>query len=163
MRTLERAEEALGVLLFAGVCLLVLLGALSRTVGMPLIWSIDMAQMLFAWTAVLGADVALKRWQHIEIDILVRLFPPGVRHLLAMVWLLAIAAFLATLVWLGVKLTLLNLERELGDAGISYGWVTAAIPAGAALMLITVVGRLVGGLRRRDGALNLEGRDGMVL
>lgn len=162
MRALERAEEAVGVVLFAGVCLLVLVGALTRTAGVPIVWAVDIAQLLFAWTAVLGADVALKRWQHIEIDILVRAFPARLRRLLAYAWLALIAAFLAALVWLGSELTLLNLERELGDTPLSYGWVTAAVPAGAALMLLTTVARLLRGLTGRE-AVTLAGKDGTVL
>jgi TRAP-type C4-dicarboxylate transport system permease small subunit len=162
MRALEKAEETVGIVLFAAVCLLVLLGAITRTIGAPLIWAVDVAQMLFAWTAVLGADVALKRWQHIEIDILVRAFPASVRRLLAYAWLVLIAAFLAALVWLGTELTLLNLERELGDTPLSYGWVTAAIPVGAALMLLTTVIRLVRGLMGRQ-AITTGSVDGMVL
>ncbi|MGX9966800.1 TRAP transporter small permease [Roseomonas sp. F4] len=162
MRALEKAEETVGIVLFAGVCLLVLLGAVTRTLGVPLIWAVDAAQLLFAWTAVLGADVALKRWQHIEIDILVRAFPASVRRLLAYAWLVLIAAFLAALVWLGTELTLLNLERELGDTPLSYGWVTAAIPVGAALMLLTTVVRLLRGLMGRQ-AITTGGVDGMVL
>lgn len=162
MRALERAEEALGVLLFAGVCVLVFVGAVTRTMGTPLIWAVDVAQLLFVWAAVVGADVALKRNQHIEIDILVRLFPAGARRLLARAWFALIAVFLAALVWLGVELTLLNLERELGDAGLSYGWVTAAMPAGALLMLVTVVARLGRDLAGRE-AVTLEAHDGRVL
>jgi TRAP-type transport system small permease protein len=167
MQALEKAEEVVGVLLFAAMCAFVFVGALTRTLaqyglGEPLIWAVDAAQLTFVWAAVLGADVALKRNQHIEIDILVRYFSKRVRKALAVAWLLAMAAFLAALVWLGIDLTLLNLERELGDAGISYGWVTSAIPAGAALMLITVLVRLVRGLTGRE-TLSLEGRDGTVL
>ena len=162
MKHVEWAEEVLGTLLFAAMALLVFVGALGRTFGTPLIWAIDLAQLFFAWAAVLGADIALKRNQHIEIDILVRRFPGNARRLLAIAWLVAMAAFLAALVWLGTGLTLLNLERELGDAGISYGWVTAAIPVGAVLMLVTVVRRLIRGLAGRE-ALSLEGRDGTVL
>ncbi len=162
MRALEKTEETVGITLFAGVCLLVLLGATSRTIGMPLIWAVDAAQLLFVWTAVLGADVALKRWQHIEIDILVRAFPASVRRLLAYTWLVVIIAFLAALVWLGTELTLLNLERELGDTPLSYGWVTAAIPVGAALMLLTTVVRLLRGLMGQQ-AITTGSVDGKVL
>lgn len=162
MPRLERAEETAGIVLFAGVCLLVLLGAVSRSIGAPLIWSIDLAQLLFVWAAVLGADVALKRWQHIEIDILVRLLPMRLRRVLALTWLVLIAGFLAALVWLGVELTLLNLERELGDTPFSYGFVTAAVPAGAALMLITILQRLAAALGGRAEPA-ADGRDGTVL
>ncbi len=157
-----KAEEAVAMAFFATTTILVLIGALARTVGFPLIWAIDIAQASFIWACVLGADIALKRNVHIEIDILVRTFSREVRRILSIVFLVMIAAFLATLVWLGIKLTLLNLERPLGDVGISYGYVTSAIPAGAFLMLITALRRLYRGLTGQE-VLSLEGRDGTVL
>jgi TRAP-type C4-dicarboxylate transport system permease small subunit len=157
-----RAEEGLAMAFFALTTILVFVGAAARTIGAPLIWAIDIAQMSFAWSCVLGADIALKKNAHIEIDILVRAFPRGVRRVLATLWLIAIILFLAALVWFGTSLTLLNLERPLGDVGISYGFVTAAIPAGAALMLITAARRLWRGLTGQE-TLSLEGRDGTVL
>ena len=157
-----RFEEGLAMAFFAVTTVLVFIGALARTLGFPLIWAIDIAQASFIWACVLGADIALKRNAHIEIDILVRLFSRTVRRLLATVWLAVIAVFLALLVYYGTNLTLLNLERPLGDVGISYGFVTAAIPVGAVLMLATALRRLWRGLRGEE-TLSLEGRDGTVL
>lgn len=159
---IERFEEVAATVCFAATALLVFAGAVGRSLGAPLIWSVDLAQLAFVWAAVLGADIALKRNQHIEIDILIRRFPQAARRTLAIAWLVLMAAFLAALVFLGTQLTLLNLERELGDVGISYGWVTAAIPAGSLLMLGTVLRRLVRGLMGRE-TLSLEGHDGTVL
>ena len=51
------------------------------------------------------------------------------RALLIIHWTV-IVAFLLTLVGLGTQLTLLNLERPMGDTEISYGYVTAAVPIG---------------------------------
>ena len=116
---LVELEERLAMAFFAATSLLVLVGAASRTIGQPLVWSVDMAQMCFAWACVLGADLALKKNVHIEIDILVRHFPIGFRRFLAVLWLIAISAFLAMLVWYGIDLTLMNTERELGDVGTS--------------------------------------------
>lgn len=157
-----RIEEILAMVFFAVTTTLVFIGAITRTVGYPLIWAIDIAQMSFVWACVLGADIALKRNAHIEIDILVRTFSREVRRILAIVFLIMISMFLATLVYLGTNLTLLNLERPLGDVGISYGYVTSAIPAGALLMLITALRRLWRGLTGAE-VLSLEGRDGTVL
>jgi len=159
---ITRIEEGLAMAFFATTALLVFIGAIARTVGFPLIWAIDIAQMSFVWACVLGADVALKRNVHIEIDILVRIFPRALRRILAIVFLVMIAIFLATLVYLGTNLTLLNLERPLGDVGISYGFVTAAIPVGALLMLATALRRLWRGLMGVE-VLSLEGHDGTVL
>jgi TRAP-type C4-dicarboxylate transport system permease small subunit len=111
---------------------------------------------------VLGADEALKRGAHIEIDIVVRRFSAGVRRWLAGASWLAIAVFLAFLVVYGVQLTRLNVERPLGDTGLSYVWVTLAIPVGALLMLSTTLRLLWRAWVGRE-AFSLEGRDGMVL
>jgi TRAP-type C4-dicarboxylate transport system permease small subunit len=159
---LMRLEESLAMAFLAVTTVLVFVGAIARTIGHPLIWAIDIAQLSFVWACVLGADIALKRNVHIEIDILVRTFSRGVRRVLAIAFLIMISAFLATLVYLGVQLTLLNLERPLGDVGISYGFVTSAIPVGALLMLGTALRRLYRGLTGQE-ALSLEGRDGTVL
>jgi TRAP-type C4-dicarboxylate transport system permease small subunit len=159
---LMRLEEQLAMVFLAITTVLVFIGAIARTIGHPLIWAIDIAQLSFVWACVLGADIALKRNVHIEIDILVRTFSRGVRRVLAIAFLIMISAFLATLVYLGVQLTLLNLERPLGDVGISYGFVTSAIPVGAFLMLMTTLRRLYRGLTGQE-ALSLECRDGTVL
>jgi TRAP-type C4-dicarboxylate transport system permease small subunit len=158
----RRVEVGLGMLFFALTSVLVFVGALGRAIGMPLIWSIDMAQAAFIWACVIGADVALERGAHIEIDLFVRKLPAWLRRALAVLWWLSIAAFLAALFWYGVQLTRLNVERPMGDTDVSYAWVTAAIPAGALLMLFTALRKLWRGL---SGAapFSLEGRDGRVL
>ena len=155
-------EERLAMAFFAATSIFVLIGAATRTAGSPVIWAIDLSQLCFAWACVLGADLALKKNIHIEIDIVIRKFSQSARKMLAIIWLIAIAFFLGFLVWYGTKLTLQNVERVLGDAGISYSWVTGSIPVGAALMLITTVTRLWRGLTGRE-VLSLEGHDGTAI
>jgi TRAP-type C4-dicarboxylate transport system permease small subunit len=159
---LVKLEERLAMAFFAGTSFFVLVGAVTRTIGHPLIWAVDLAQLSFVWACMLGADLAMKKNAHIEIDIVVRHFSSATRRQIAIVWLFAIAAFLAMLVWYGAQLTLMNMERELGDIGISYSWITSAIPAGCALMLATTVRRLYLGLTGRE-TLSLEGHDGTVI
>jgi TRAP-type transport system small permease protein len=159
---LRRIEIGLGMLCFAATSLLVFVGAIARSFGVPLIWSIDVAQAAFVWACVIGADIALDRGAHIEIDIFIRRVPVAVRRGLAVLWWIAIAVFLATLVWYGVQLTRLNVERPMGDTDISYAWVTAAIPVGALLMLATTLRKLWRGLNGAE-PFSLEGRDGTVL
>ena len=155
-------EERLAMAFFAATSIFVLIGAVTRTLGFPVIWAVDMAQLSFVWACMLGADLALKKNAHIEIDIVVRRFGSGTRKVLATTWLIAIVAFLGLLVGYGAQLTTMNMERELGDVGISYSWVTAAIPVGCALMLMTALRRLYMSLSGRE-TLSLEGRDGTVI
>ena len=141
------AEDALGKLCLAGCSALVFVAALSRALGAPIIWAIDVAMLLFIWCAFLGANAALRARQHIIIDIVVRLFPQRLqRGLLIAHWSVMIV-FLLALVVLGTQLTLLNLERPMGDTDISYGFVTAAVPIGSLLLATTALRQLVGFLR----------------
>lgn len=45
---------------------------------------------------------------------------------------------------------MLNWQRVYGDSGISYAWVTSAVPVGAALLAVTVLGNLVSAIRTRS-------------
>ena len=155
-------EERLAMALFAATVALVLLGAVGRSAGTPVTWAIDLAQGLFAWTCMLGADIALKNKGHIVIDIAVRPLPKSIQTALFYLWQVAISIFLGILVWLGIKLTSVNTQRLLGDLSISYAWVTAAIPAGSALMLITTLTRLYNCLNGLE-ATGIQGRDGEAL
>lgn len=159
---LYKTEEWLAMLLFAATVIMVLVGAVGRTSGMPQTWSIDLAQALFAWCCVLGADIALKKRGHIVIDIAVRPMPAALQTFLSYLWYIVIAAFLGLLVYLGTKLTLINTQRELGDLGVSYGWVTASIPAGSALMLISCLNRLKNFITGKE-ATTIQGHDGEAL
>lgn len=147
---LARTEDALAQAFLAGCSLLVFVAAVSRAVGTPVIWAIDVAMLLFIWCAFLGADKALRNRQHIIIDILVRYFPQRLQRALLIVHWSLMALFLGALGVLGTQLTLLNLERPMGDTDISYAWVTAAVPVGSLLMLVTALSQLVGFWRDRQ-------------
>jgi TRAP-type transport system small permease protein len=141
---LARGEDLVARACLAGCAALVFLAAVSRAVGAPIIWAIDIAMLLFIWCAFLGADAALRARQHIIIDIIVRLFPQRLQRTLLIVHWTVIVAFLLALVVLGIQLTLLNVQRPMGDTEISYAYVTAAVPFGSLLMAITAMSQLVG-------------------
>jgi len=141
---LARGEDLVARACLAGCAALVFVAAVSRAFGAPVLWAIDIAMLLFIWCAFLGADAALRARQHIIIDIVVRLFPQRLQRVLLIAHWTIIIAFLLALVVLGTQLTLLNVERPMGDTEISYAYVTAAVPVGALLMAITATRQLVG-------------------
>jgi TRAP-type C4-dicarboxylate transport system permease small subunit len=149
---LAQGEDALGKACLAGCAALVFVAALSRALGAPILWAIDVAMLLFIWCAFLGANAALRARQHIIIDIVVRLFPQRLQRALLIVHWAVMIAFLAALVVLGTQLTLLNLERPMGDTEIPYAYVTAAVPVGSLLLALTALRQLVGFLRDRHAA-----------
>jgi TRAP-type C4-dicarboxylate transport system permease small subunit len=51
--------------------------------------------------------------------------------------------FLVLLAWYGFILASSNWQRPMGVAGLSYGYITLALPIGAGLMLISLIRRIV--------------------
>lgn len=88
--------------------------------------------------------------------------PLIVKKALGYLWLIVIILFLGLLVYLGAELTFANTQRPLGDTGLSYSFVTAAVPVGSFLMLMTCLNRLYRVFIGKE-AFSLEGRDSNVI
>ncbi len=143
-----KAETVLATTLLAVIVLLVFVAGISRWFGYPLVWSVDVAQLLFAWASFLGADLALRKHAHIGIDYIVKRLPARVRAILDILLALLVLAFLLTMALKGYQLTMLNLERQFGDSGISYAFVTSAVPVGCLLLSFTLLGQTVAAIGR---------------
>ncbi|WP_174802463.1 TRAP transporter small permease [Martelella limonii] len=139
---LAKIEYAAGAILLAVITFLVFIAATMRFFGHPLIWSVDLAQLLFIWLCFIGAARAMRERGHLGVDFLVRPFPH--RYRLALETLLAaiFLVFMMMLAYEGYKLTMLNKERQFGDSGLSYAWVTIAVPAGCVMLSLSILGNL---------------------
>ncbi|MBL8587951.1 MAG: TRAP transporter small permease [Methylobacteriaceae bacterium] len=149
IRLLVALEDIAAKTLLAAITALVCFAAVGRSLGHPLIWSVDMAQLMFIWLCFLGANRAMRAKAHIGVDLLARRFPAGLRWGVEIALACVALGFLAVLLVAGVRLTLQNWQRIYGDSGVSYAWVTSAVPAGAALLAATVLTNLVDALKRR--------------
>ena len=139
LRTLETVEQTAAKVLLAVAVMLVFVASLARWIGHPIIWSVDMAQLLFIWICFFGADQALRRGQHIGVDAFVNRLSARVRRWIRIVQLIVMTVFLAPIVYHGIELVALNVERRFSDTDMSYAWVTAAVPVGSVLLLITLL------------------------
>jgi tripartite ATP-independent transporter DctM subunit len=122
------------VILFAGV--------VSRYVmHQPLIWSDELASILFLWLAMLGAVVALRRAEHMRMTAIVASARPAMRSYLDTVATCAALAFLLLLVWPAYDYAY---EESFitTPAQISNTWRAAALPIGICLMALFALLRL---------------------
>jgi TRAP-type C4-dicarboxylate transport system permease small subunit len=147
---LIRLEDLASKLLLAIIVALVFGAAVARSFGHPIVWSVDMAQLLFIWLCFLGANRAMRAKAHIGVDLFIRKLPRTPRWMVELALGAITLAFLLALTVSGYRLTMLNWQRVYGDSGISYAWVTAAVPIGAALLAVTVAINMIGALRNRS-------------
>ena len=150
LKRLGQIELAICVVLLALITGLVFVASVMRFFGHPLVWSVDLAQLLFIWVCFLGADKAMRDKTHLGMEVPVKYLSHRNRLWLEVACSGIILAFLAALAVKGFELTLLNLERTFGDSTLSYAWVTAAVPVGCALLSASLIYNIVNAWRRRS-------------
>src|SRR5215216_6351923 len=123
------------VILFAGV---VARYALHR----PLIWSDELASILFLWLAMLGAAVAFRRAEHMRMTAIVASAKPAMRAYLDLVATSAALAFLLLIAWPAFEYAYEESYITTPALQITNSWRAAALPVGIALMALFAFLRL---------------------
>ena len=140
----------LSVALLTGLEVLILLaGVISRYVfHNPLVWSDELASILFLWLAMLGAVVAFRRGEHMRMSTLVARARSRWRIFFEAFAAAAAIAFLALILHSSIDYALDEAAVVTPAMEIPNIWRASAIPIGCALMLILAALRLVrvGGL-----------------
>ncbi|MCE8019361.1 TRAP transporter small permease subunit [Halomonas sp. MCCC 1A11036] len=138
----DRLEAWLAVVLLGATSLTLLVSSTARAIGQPFAGGAELAQLLFIWTAVLGADITLRHGGQVRIDALAVRLPLTLQRLVTGLCLVLMLGFLALLVRYGFPLALSNWQRPMGVAGLSYGYITLALPVGASLMIVSLLRRV---------------------
>src|SRR6476661_7645535 len=143
-------EHALGMLVeipaaFLVVAEIVILfaGVVARyALHQPLIWSDELASILFLWLAMLGAAVAFRRAEHMRMTALVANAKPVMRAYLDLVATCAALAFLLLIAWPACEYAYEESFITTPALQISNVWRAAALPAGIGLMALFALLRL---------------------
>ncbi|WP_210211839.1 TRAP transporter small permease [Aquibium carbonis] len=142
-------EFACAALLLCAVVVLVGLAAITRAMGVPIIWSVEIAQLLFLWLCILAIDLALQDERHFGLQIVKDNVPPRVGQMVEVVNLLVIVALLVFLIPYAWRNTLLMHARLDGALQIPGSWFHASMVVGFALMIRTLLARLLAMFARR--------------
>ncbi|MFQ3622536.1 MAG: TRAP transporter small permease subunit [Acetobacteraceae bacterium] len=106
-----------------------------EVLGVPALWTQEAALLLFTWCVFLGSAVAVRRSAHYVCEVLPPSMPRG-RACLKLVGDAGIAVGAVVLFWGGLGFAEIGLFRDLETLGIAEAWQMAALPVGAALMLL---------------------------
>ncbi|WP_375412647.1 TRAP transporter large permease subunit [uncultured Bradyrhizobium sp.] len=123
------------VILFAGV---VARYGLHR----PLIWSDELASILFLWLAMLGAVVAFRRAEHMRMTAVVASAGPATRAYFDVVATCAALAFLLLIAWPAAEYAYEESFITTPALQIPNIWRAAALPVGICLMALFAFLRL---------------------
>jgi TRAP-type C4-dicarboxylate transport system permease small subunit len=148
----QRVEFACAACLLVAIVLLVGLASVARSLGAPIIWSVEIAQLLFVWLCMLAADLALQQDRHFGLMIMLDALPSKARHLAEILNRLIVALLLAFLLVYALRNAVLMHPRLIGATQMHASFVHASIVLGLVLMLCTLALQIYRRLSARDGA-----------
>ncbi len=124
------------IVLFVGIVSRYLLHA-------PIVWSDELAGILFLWLAMLGSVVAFQRAEHMRMTAVVGMIRPEARLFLDVFATAASLAFLALVIHPAYEFAADEVYVTTPALGIVNSWRAAALPVGIGLMLIVASLRLI--------------------
>ena len=143
-------EQALGALVEIPAALLVVAEIVILFAGVvaryglhaPLIWSDELASILFLWLAMLGAAVAFRRAEHMRMTAIVANARPAMRAYLDLVATAAALAFLLMIAWPAYEYAYEESYITTPALQVLNSWRAAALPVGIGLMALFALLRL---------------------
>ena len=148
MRRLDRvlrliAEVPAAILVLAEIVVLFSGVAARYVFHAPLIWTDELASILFLWLAMLGSVVALQRSEHMRLTAIVGGMSAPARARVAAMAMAAVAVFLLMMLPSAWDYAADEWFIETPALGIHNTWRALAIPVGAGLMAVTATSRLL--------------------
>ena len=136
MKYFNKLEEWLGGVLFLVIFVVLIAQILARQVfNDPLIWSEELARLLFVYVGMLGISMGIRTQQHVFIDFLTNMMSEKMRKVAVSFTQLLIFISLILFIHFGIKLYN-GATFEIVSLGISEKWLYAALPLLSVLMLI---------------------------
>src|SRR4029453_4241673 len=156
LRTHSALGRALGVpgaLLVAAEIAVLFAGVVARYVfHHPLIWSDELASILFLWLAMLGSAVAFQRGEHMRMTAVVGKLAPSTRAFLDVLATAAALAFLLLVLPHAWEYAVEEAMMRTPALDLQNSWRVAAMAAGFGTMALLAILRLAAVGRRRQVA-----------
>ena len=138
-----RLVEVPAALLVVAEIVVLFAGILARCVfHKPIVWSDELAGILFLWLAMLGSVIAFQRGEHMRMTALVGMLGPRARAFLDVVAVAAPLAFLLLVLHPAYEFAADEIYITTPALEIPNAWRAAALPVGIGLMLLVALLRL---------------------
>jgi TRAP-type C4-dicarboxylate transport system permease small subunit len=141
---------------FMFLVLFVFGSAILRFFRISLAWNIDMAMLLLAWTAFLGADIAWREGQLVGIDLVTRNLPKTLQKVVQILVYLVVLAAMVVIFVFGARLAWVERVRTYQSMPIPYSLVTLSLTLAAFSIVISTI------LKIKKAVLEFKNPDAVV-
>jgi TRAP-type C4-dicarboxylate transport system permease small subunit len=134
---LDRLACVVCIALFVGILgIMVLQVSFRYVLNTPLVWTEELARILYIWACYLGAPVALRRGNHVTILVVLERLPRGLGRLVGLGIHAISLMFFVALAILGTGLMIRSHTVDAITLPIPWSVIYLAVPLSAALMIL---------------------------
>jgi TRAP-type C4-dicarboxylate transport system permease small subunit len=129
------------IIAIVGILAVILIAAVFYRYALnnAIAWSEEGSKYLMVWLTFLGAPIALRHAAHINIDLLVKLFPPRGRQAFYLGINLVIILTMGIMLWKGWGFAELGARQVASSFNFSMVWMYVAVPIGSALTCLVAI------------------------
>ena len=113
-----------------------------------IVWSEEVATWCLVWLVFIGSAAIMRRWDHVQIPMLIQKLPLGLRPAVVIFAKFATCLAVALIAWYGLQWVLGPVHIRSQTSGISTRWIKLAVPIGAGLMTLFALRSALGDIRR---------------
>lgn len=135
-----KLERVLCTICLCSCTISLFVGAVMRTLDLPLNYTTDIALFSFAWCIFLGVGAAYREDKLVYVNVMIDRVPQKWRRAINAVTYLVIAVFLAVMVLYGIQLCKASWARSWPSIpSLSYSWITMSVPVGCLSLFVTTL------------------------
>lgn len=136
----KNLEEIICVVLLTGIVCLTVAQVFSRFVmNSPIGWTEELARILMIWMVFFGSSAAVKRNEHIKIEVVLNRLSDKMRNILGKITGVIVGILLLVLIYQGTLLTIQMASIPTVTLPISWSFVYSALPIGCAFILVRMI------------------------
>lgn len=135
VKLIRKVADALIVVLFAALVVLVLIQVFTRTFHMSQTWIDEISKFVFVWLTYLGGSVTVSRGMNITFDLILESVKGKTFKILFTLVNICTLIFLAAMLVLGSQNAWANRVQTSTMTNVNMGLMNLAIPIGCVLMI----------------------------
>jgi C4-dicarboxylate transporter DctQ subunit len=138
---LRRFEDAVGILLFGAMLIVVLAQVFVRFLlyqWLQIAWADEIGRALLVWSSFWGAVLVTRESRHITVDLLYDAVPAAAQLALRILGDLVLAGFLVLVLSMGLPIFLDSLRRPSPATGLPFFIFDGALWISGGLMIVHV-------------------------
>ena len=136
---IERSTGFVCTILLGIMITVVAMGVFFRyVIHNPLQWGEELARFLMLWAGFMAMNIAMRRNEHIKIDIIVKCLPIWMEKIFDYIVCFLVGFFLVILITKGYGMTI-STKMTAASLPVSMTWIYASVPLGAILTMIQLI------------------------